>query len=174
MTFFYILFMFVILQRLVELFIASNNERWMKARGGIEVGQAHYKWFIILHTLFFMAILVEYQFKAIKFDGAVPVYMIFFIGFMVAQLGRVWCIHSLGRFWNTKIIVLPKVSLIKKGPYKYVKHPNYIIVFIELLFMPLIFGLYIVAIIFPFLHLLLLTIRVPREEEALNRISSLK
>lgn len=172
MKLFYLLFIFVVIQRLVELYIATNNERWMKARGGIEIGQSHYKWFIWLHTLFFIAIFVEYQYKLIKYDGLLPFYMLFFFGFLIAQLGRVWCIYTLGRFWNTKIIVLPKVSLIRKGPYKYVKHPNYIIVFIELLFIPLIFGLYMTAFIFPFLHLLLLTVRVPVEEEALDRISS--
>lgn len=171
MKWFYVLFILIILQRLVELYIATHNERWMKARGGIEVGQSHYKWFIWLHTSFFIALFGEYQYKII--DQAHEVfYGLFFIGFLIAQLGRVWCIYSLGRFWNTKIIVLPKVSLIRKGPYKFVRHPNYIIVFIELLLLPLTFGLYVTAFIFPFLYLLLLTIRVPIEEDVLEQMSS--
>lgn len=172
MTFFYYLLSFLILQRLVELVIALNNERWMKERGGIEVGQAHYKWFIFLHASFFILLLLEYQYKLVFSEGIVPFYSLFFILFLLAQLGRIWCIYSLGRFWNTKIIVLPKVSLIKKGPYKYVKHPNYIIVFFELLCIPLVFGLYVTAFIFPFLHLVLLAVRVPVEEAALEQISS--
>lgn len=174
MNLFYVLLLFVIMQRLVELFIATKNERWMKARGAIEVGKAHYKWFILLHSLFFVAIIVEYEYKVLAYGEHVPFYKLFFIIFLLAQIGRVWCMYSLGRFWNTKIIVLPKVALIKKGPYKYVKHPNYVIVFIELLCMPIMFGLYVSAILFPFFHLLLLTIRVPEEEAALNRMSSLK
>ncbi len=82
---------------------------------------------------------------------------------------RVWCIVSLGKFWNTKIIVLPKVVMIKKGPYKYMKHPNYLIVFVELFTIPAMFGAYITAILFPILHLLLLTIRIPAEDRALGR-----
>lgn len=174
MSYFYGLLLFLMIQRLIELLIAAKNERWMKARGAIELGQSHYKWFVLLHVLFFIAIVVEFQYKVITYSEQIPFYKLFFFIFLLAQLGRVWCIYSLGRFWNTKIIVLPKVALIKKGPYKYVKHPNYIIVFIELLFIPLIFGLYVVAIVFPFLHLLLLTIRVPEEEEALSRMSAFK
>lgn len=174
MKFFYFLICLMIIQRLIELLIATNNERWIKKRGGVEIGQTHYKWFIWLHILFFIAMIIESQVKFINSGGLLSIYWYFCLGFVVAQLGRIWCIYSLGRFWNTKIIILPKVALIKKGPYKYVKHPNYIIVFIELLFMPLIFGLFITATIFPFLHLLLLTIRVPLEDEALSRLSSPK
>lgn len=171
MNIFYGLLLFVVIQRLVELYVATKNERWMKKRGAIEVGQAHYKWFIWLHTLFFIAIMVEYKYKVLVYGEQIPFFKLFFIIFLLAQIGRIWCMYSLGRFWNTKIIVLPKVALIKKGPYKYVKHPNYIIVFVELLCIPLIFNLYVSAILFPFLHLLLLTIRVPEEEAALHRIS---
>src|SRR5699024_9787181 len=103
--------------RLVELWIATNNERWMKARGGIEVGENHYKWFIILHLLFFISMLIEYKIKLGAYNGEIPFYNLLFVRFLLAQLGRVWCIYSLGRFWNTKIIVLPKVALIRKGPY---------------------------------------------------------
>lgn len=173
MTMFYVILFFVIVQRLIELVIASYNERWMKERGGIEVGRNHYKWFVILHTTFFMALFVEHQYKLTGNQEQTSFYTLFFIIFLVAQSGRIWCIFSLGKFWNTKIIVLPKVSMIKKGPYKYMKHPNYVIVFMELVCIPLTFGLYITAIIFPFLHLLLLTIRLPIEEEALHEYSSI-
>lgn len=172
--YFYGLICFIIIQRLVELYIAHINERWMKARGGIEVGQDHYKWFIWLHTLFFISLLLEFHYHALIKQKDMPFYLLFLFIFLIAQVGRVWCIYSLGRFWNTKIIVLPKIALIRKGPYRYMKHPNYVIVFIELLVIPLIFGLYITAYIFPFLHLLLLTIRIPTEEEALNRSTSMK
>src|SRR5699024_9972434 len=94
----------------------------------------------------------------------------FFLGlFLIAQIVRVWCIYSLGRFWNTKIIVLPNVICIKKGPYKYLRHPNYVIVFVELFSIPLIFGAYVTSIMFPLLHLGLLAIRIPIEDRALGR-----
>ena len=91
--------------------------------------------------------------------------------FIVLQTLRIWCIVSLGRFWNTKIIVLPRVALIKKGPYKYVDHPNYIIVGMELFVIPLLFGAYVTTFVFPILHLILLKIRIPKETEALSMLS---
>lgn len=160
-------FFFVLASRIVELIIARENERWMKKRGAIEIGGEHYKWFIFVHSLFFISLLIEVI--SMNHIKMIPFNTMLFMIFLLAQGGRVWCIYSLGRFWNTKIIVLPKVSLIKKGPYKYVRHPNYIIVFIELLVIPLMFQAYITALLFPFFHLILLTIRLPEEERALRQ-----
>jgi methyltransferase len=161
-----LLILIIIGQRLVELIIARNNEKWMKERGGIETGNEHYKWFIYLHTLFFLSVLLE---TLLKIDNQeIPFNYFYFLVFVAAQLARIWCIYSLGRFWNTKIIVLPRVALIKKGPYKYVKHPNYIIVAVELFIIPMLFGAYITAIVFPILHIMLLRIRIPAEEKALS------
>ncbi|WP_330948964.1 isoprenylcysteine carboxyl methyltransferase family protein [Virgibacillus sp. MG-45] len=164
----WMLLIFIILQRLVELVIARNNEKWMKERGGVERGEDHYKWFIILHFLFFLSLLVETHLHG---RSAYPFSFFLFSLFFIAQICRIWCIYTLGRFWNTKIIVLPRVALIKKGPYKYVKHPNYFIVGIELFVIPMLFGAYATAIVFPILHLLLLRIRIPREEKALTKVS---
>jgi methyltransferase len=164
----WILIIFIIGQRLVELVIAKNNEKWMKERGGIEAGGEHYKWFIYLHTLFFLCVMVEVFMKGNTLD--VGFNYLYFVVFVAAQLARFWCIYSLGRFWNTKIIVLPRVALIKKGPYKYVKHPNYIIVAVELFIIPMLFGAYLSAIVFPILHIILLRIRIPAEEKALASI----
>jgi methyltransferase len=161
----WILIFFIICQRLFEMKIAKRNERWMLARGGIRVGEAHYKWFLMLHTLFFISIMLE---AGLYREETFSLNMILLAVFISAQLARIWCIASLGRFWNTKIIVLPRVALIRKGPYKYVKHPNYIIVAIELFIIPLLFGAYLTAILFPLLHLLLLKIRIPLEERALS------
>lgn len=167
----WVLIFFIIGQRLVELVIAKNNEKWMKARGGIEAGSEHYKWFVYLHILFFISIMLEIFSKpdhvTIGFN------YVYFTLFFAAQLTRIWCIYSLGRFWNTKIIILPRVALIKKGPYKYVKHPNYIIVAVELFIIPMLFGAYITAVVFPILHILLLRIRIPAEEKALAITSKL-
>lgn len=165
-TFFWLFISVIILQRLYELKIAKRNERWMKERGAIEFGQEHYKWFIILHTLFFVVLIGEVMYLAKQIEHVSYFFLLLFIA---TQAGRIWCILSLGQFWNTKVIILPKVALIKKGPYKYVKHPNYIIVALELFIIPFIFGAYITAYLFPFLHLLLLFIRVPTENRALAR-----
>ncbi len=167
MIYFYLIILFIIGQRLTELYIASKNEQWMRERGGVELGKEHYKLFIFIHIAFFVCLIWEVQLLQFNKDYSFNIY--FFIVFLMAQIGRVWCIVSLGKFWNTKIIVMPKVIHIKKGPYKYIKHPNYVIVFIELLVIPAMFGAYKTAILFPFLHLLLLTIRIPNEERALGR-----
>lgn len=165
MTFWmWIVIFFIICQRVIELIIAKSNERWMTERGGIKLGEEHYKWFILLHGLFFLSIILEVLFQT---ERTQSLNIFLFTIFIVTQLGRIWCIATLGRFWNTKIIVLPRVALIRKGPYKYVKHPNYIIVAVELFVIPLLFGAYITAILFPVFHLLLLRIRIPREEKAL-------
>lgn len=168
MIYFYVIVTFIIAQRLVELYIANKNEQWMRARGGVEVGNGHYKWFIFLHILFFFFLIVEVNLAVLHFN----IYLC--IIFLLTQVGRVWCILSLGKFWNTKIIVLRKVVFIKKGPYKYIKHPNYVIVLVELIVIPAMFGLYITAIVFPLLHLLLLMVRIPSEERALGRRSSIQ
>ncbi|RLL48243.1 hypothetical protein D8M04_02925 [Oceanobacillus piezotolerans] len=162
-----LLFLFILAQRLIELVIAKRNEQWMKERGGIELGSEHYKWFIVLHTLFFISILFEVLLRS----NAIEFHNVLFAIFILLQLARVWCIQTLGRFWNTKIIVLPNVSLIKKGPYKYMKHPNYVIVGLELMTIPLLFNAYWTAVIFPVLHLILLKIRIPAEDTALKKVS---
>ncbi|MEC5422507.1 isoprenylcysteine carboxylmethyltransferase family protein [Virgibacillus sp. C22-A2] len=157
----------IIIQRLVELNIAKKNEKWMKERGGIERGQSHYKWFIILHVLFFISLLLESMMRDVTH---VTLNYFLFAVFILTQLIRIWCIRTLGKFWNTKIIISPNFSLVSEGPYKFVKHPNYIIVGIELIVIPLLFGAYITAVVFPILHVLLLTIRIPSEEKALAEV----
>ncbi|WP_164668800.1 isoprenylcysteine carboxyl methyltransferase family protein [Virgibacillus doumboii] len=156
----------VIAQRLAELYIAKRNEVWMKSKGGIEKGEKHYKLFILLHCLFFTSMILE----ATLYDHSYAGLNYFLLSiFVLSQIGRIWCIQTLGKFWNTKVIVLPGVALIKKGPYKYVKHPNYIIVAAELFVIPFLIGAPITGMIFPVLHLLLLKIRIPSEEKALTK-----
>lgn len=162
---FWLIFIFICLQRIVELVIAKRNEKWMLQRGGVEWGKEHYKWFIVVHTMFFFSILIEVSLRDFPMlNGYV------FAIFVILQIARVWCIQSLGRYWNTKIIILPNRTLVSRGPYKYVKHPNYIIVGMELFIIPLLFGAYITAFLFPFFHILLMTIRIPSENEALSEV----
>lgn len=167
MIFFIIFIIFLLLQRLFELYIAKRNEKWMLERGAVEFGQVHYKWFVLMHILFFFSIITEVVFHS--FQQEINISWIFVWLFIMMQLARIWCIGSLGRFWNTKIIVLENVILIKKGPYRWVRHPNYIIVLIELFVIPFMFHAYFTAIIFPTLHILLLMVRIPEEEKALGK-----
>ena len=94
-----------------------------------------------------------------------PIYL---TTFLLVQLGRVWVIATLGKYWNTKIIVLPGSNIVAKGPFKYIKHPNYLIVTIELIVIPLLFQAYITAIVYFILNQVILAIRIPMEEKALR------
>lgn len=164
-----VIFTVVILQRLAELWIAKKNERYLKSKGAIEFGSEHYKWFIIVHFAFFITLIFEMTLIGHIAPTINPFLLILFI---MTQIIRVWCLTSLGVYWNTKIIILPNRSLVKTGPYKYVNHPNYIIVGIELCTIPLLFGAYVTALIFPLIHILLLTVRIPLENKALHAVSS--
>nr|WP_226035008.1 isoprenylcysteine carboxylmethyltransferase family protein [Aquibacillus saliphilus] len=157
---------FLICQRIVELVIAKSNEKWMKQRGAFETGQKHYKWFVIVHCLFFLSLILEVFNN--PDDITPPIALLFVFG--ITQLFRVWCITSLGRYWNTKIIVLPEAEIVTRGPYRFIKHPNYLIVGVELFVIPLIFEAYITSILFPILHLVLMKIRIPTEEKALLKL----
>lgn len=166
MSFFWLLFLFLILQRGIELLIARRNEKWLKARGGIEFGQAHYKLLVVMHTSFLLSLLLEVLFFNKTVISIWPAIILLFV---ITQCLRIWVILSLGHFWNTKIIVLPDASMIKKGPYRWLKHPNYVIVAIEFIIIPLLFQAYITMTIFSLLNVLILSIRIPAEEKVLNR-----
>ncbi|MCG5105198.1 hypothetical protein L3V42_16840 [Oceanobacillus sp. APA_J-5(13-2)] len=164
---FWWIFIFIALERIVELVIAKRNEKWMLERGGVEWGRGHYKWFIVVHLLFFISILLEVTVR--DYSNFVLNSYVFAL-FLLTQAARVWCIQSLGKFWNTKIIILPDCPLISRGPYKFVKHPNYIIVGVELFIIPIMFGAYFTAFLFPILHLTLMTVRIPMENRALAEL----
>ncbi|MCC3358398.1 isoprenylcysteine carboxyl methyltransferase family protein [Bacillus sp. REN16] len=162
---FWIFIGLVIGQRLIELRIANRNEKWILSEGGYEAGQEHYKYIVLTHSLFFLALIVEVIYRGNELSALYPI--LFFL-FTLTQLGRVWAIHSLGVFWNTKIMILPKSQVQVKGPYKYVKHPNYIIVALEFILIPMLFQAYMTGIIFSFLNLVMMSIRIPIEEQALG------
>ena len=92
--------------------------------------------------------------------------------FYCGTSARIWCLASLGKFWNTKIIILPGADVVRKGPYKWIRHPNYLIVTTELLVLPLLFGAYFTAIIFAFLNVWMLSVRIPAEEKALKEATN--
>ncbi|MDF2904616.1 MAG: hypothetical protein K0S25_2254, partial [Bacillus sp. (in: firmicutes)] len=162
---------FVVLQRLVELVIAKKNEKVMKEKGAIEFGQLHYRFMVLMHVMFFVVLILEVS----NFNEQVSQFWpILLPMFLLVQAGRIWALTSLGEFWNTKIIVLPEARPIKRGPYRYLKHPNYVIVSIELLVIPLLFHAYMTAVIFTILNGYLLSIRIPAEEQALAQLTEYK
>ena len=138
------------------------------AQGAIEFGASHYPLFFILHTAWFVAWIAEARITA-QLSGIWPLWLVLFMG---AQLLRYWCIASLGYHWNTRILVIPGHKAVHKGPYRFVSHPNYIAVAMELLCVPMMFGAAITAAVFTILNAaLLLFIRIPEEAKALRRLS---
>ncbi|KIL52864.1 isoprenylcysteine carboxyl methyltransferase family protein [Jeotgalibacillus campisalis] len=161
----YFIFILVVVQRLVELVAAKRNERWMKSQGAFEAGASHYPFMLALHIGFFLSLLVE----TILFDRSLsPFWPLLLTLFLVAQGFRIWCLVSLGKYWNTKILILPGANVVRKGPYKWLKHPNYVVVTIELLILPLLFQAFVTAVLFSLLNGLMLAVRIPTEERALK------
>jgi methyltransferase len=158
---YFILFiLFLIAQRLSELYIASRNEKWLRGQGAIEYGQSHYPYIVALHTLFIMALIAEYMLR-----GNTPINYIFLILFALLLLFKFWALSSLGKYWNTKIFRVPGSGPVKKGPYKLFKHPNYFIVICEIAIIPLVFNLYYTAIIFTVLNGIMLSVRIKVENK---------
>ncbi|HAQ06585.1 MAG TPA: hypothetical protein DCR24_03300 [Bacillus bacterium] len=159
---------FIIIQRLFELSVAKRNEKWMKSKGAIEFGQRHYPAMVLIHTAFFIVFIFEVMSLEKGLSSYWPVLLFLF---SVTQAMRIWALSSLGRFWNTKIIILPDADVVKKGPYKLIKHPNYLIVTAELLIIPLMFNAFITLVLFTLLNILILSIRIPAEENALREMT---
>ncbi|MHC0035738.1 isoprenylcysteine carboxyl methyltransferase family protein [Pseudoneobacillus sp. C159] len=166
---FFLFLIIMILQRISELILAKHNERWMKKQGGREFGENHYRIIVMIHSLFFIIYFIEVVILNKKIS---PIWPYLLAVFLLTQAGRVWALVSLGKYWNTKIIVVPGANVVVKGPYKYLKHPNYVIVMIEFLIIPLLFQAYFTAIIFSLLNLWVLSIRIPEEEKALNTLTT--
>lgn len=158
----------VIVQRIVELFIARRNEKWMKELGAIEFGREHYRYMVWMHLLFFLSLFIEKLLFKKELSFIWPFLVLIFL---LAQIIRIWAISSLGKYWNTKIIVLPNANVVRKGPYRYIKHPNYFIVSVELIVVPLLFGAYITAGLFTILNFIMLSKRIPEEEAALKKLT---
>ena len=165
MTFFIIFLSIVIIQRLSELIISKRNENYIKSQGAVEYDKDGYKYIVLMHNLFFISLVLDFIFLKRVLNQYWEVLLIIFIS---AQFLRYWAIFSLGNRWNTKIIVLQDADLVKTGPYKYLKHPNYIAVIIEIAVIPLLFSCYYTAIVFSILNLIVLRRRIRIEEEALN------
>jgi methyltransferase len=156
----------IIIQRLTELRIAKRNLEFALANGGKEFAPEHYKWIVLLHVSWIVFMLLEGLFRGSSLNS---LWWLWLGIFVLAQAGRYWAITSLGKYWNTRIIIQPHGNLVAKGPYKYFKHPNYIVVALELFVAPMIFGCWVTAVISSLVNAaLLLRVRIPAEELALE------
>src|SRR5690625_1446565 len=114
----YLFILLVIVQRLIEIIIARRNAKWIKSQGGYEAFPNHYKYIVATHMLFFIGLMVE---VSITWNENKHWNVITLIVFLLAQFGRTWTISSLGRYWNTRIMILPGAKVVAKGPYQYVR-----------------------------------------------------
>ncbi len=150
----------VALQRLAELGYARRNARRLLAAGGVEHGAGHYPLFVALHGAWLAALFVMVPAEAPADWGLLGLYGLL-------QLGRLWVIASLGRRWTTRVIVVPGAPLVTRGPYRFLRHPNYLIVALEIPVLPLAFGAWQIALGFGLANLALLAHRIRVEERAL-------
>jgi methyltransferase len=157
---------FVALQRLLELRLARNNLQWARSQGAQEYGREHYPLFFLLHLGWMLGWLVE----GLVRSQPSPIWWLWLAVFLLAQGLRYWAILSLGRYWNTRILIVPGAKKVTTGPYRYFPHPNYLAVALELLSLPLIFNAWLTASVATILNaILLLSIRIPAEERALRQ-----
>lgn len=155
-------------ERLVELVLSKRNAARAFARGGVETGQAHYRVMVVFHSLFLGACAAEAWGLERPFPGALGYAA---LGVAVgAQALRYWAIASLGERWNTRIIVVPGLAPVTRGPYRLLRHPNYVAVVLELAAVPLVHGAWVTALVFSLGNALLLRVRIRAEEEALGAL----
>lgn len=155
----------VILQRLSELVVSARNARRVLARGGKEYGAGHFPWLVCVHVLFIAGIAAEVTFLGTRPGALWPLWFALWAG---AQALRYAAIRALGERWNVRIIVVPGMPLVRTGPYRRLRHPNYVAIVIELIAAPLIFGAWRTALVVSVLNALALRTRIRVENEALN------
>ncbi|WP_426028446.1 isoprenylcysteine carboxyl methyltransferase family protein [Brevundimonas sp. TWP2-3-4b2] len=147
-------------QRLWELRLADRNTRQLLAEGAVEIGAGHYPLFIILHASWLAGI-------AIVTPWTMVPNLRWLVLYVLLQFGRLWVISTLGRFWTTRIITLPGAPLATRGPYRFVRHPNYVVASLEILVLPLVFGQVWIALAWSVANALLVTWRIRIEDRAL-------
>jgi methyltransferase len=150
----------VALQRLIELAHAQNNSARLRRLGAVEADAGGYPLYVLLHAGWLTSL-------AVFVPATTPPYWPLIGVYALLQLGRIWVIMSLGRYWTTRIITLPDAPLVRTGPFRYLRHPNYLLVVAEIAVLPLAFGAVAIAVIFSTLNLLLIARRIRIEERVL-------
>jgi methyltransferase len=157
----------VALERGVELVLSARNARLARARGGVETGQGHYPVMSVFHGAFLVACALEVVLLQRPFPGAVGWIALAVV--LAAQALRYWAVATLGWRWNTRIVVVPGEVPVTGGPYRWVRHPNYLAVIAEVLALPLVHGAWLTAMVFSLGNAWLLRVRIRAEERALGQ-----
>jgi methyltransferase len=157
----YVVLALVVVQRLGELVIARRNTKALLARGAVEIGAKHYPLIVLLHAGWLAAIIL-------LLPKPTPINWVLLVVFVALQGLRVWVLATLGPYWTTRIISLPGVPLVRRGPYRLFRHPNYMVVAGEILVLPLVFGEIWIAVIFSLANAAVLAWRIRQEETGLT------
>jgi methyltransferase len=157
-------------ERLVELLLSRRNEAWARSRGGREFGGKHFGFMKVLHALFLFSCAGEVLLLARPFHVALGLSM--FLVVIFAQSVRYWSVFTLGPYWNVRVIVVPGATPVTNGPYRYLRHPNYLAVILEGFAIPLIHTAWMTAMTFTLLNGVLLAVRIRCEEQALGAHSA--
>ncbi len=169
MTWYLILIFAVGVERLAELVLAQRNLAWSRARGGVEIGARHYPVMVLLHVGLLVGCVVEVAVMDRPFIPALGWTMLALV--IAAQGLRWWCITTLGRQWNTRVVVVPGAPRVEGGPYRWISHPNYVAVAIEGIALPLVHSAWMTAVAFTILNAALMSTRISVENSALARLS---
>jgi methyltransferase len=163
---YYLLILAVGIERLVELVVSSRNAEWSFAHGSKEFGRPHYAVMVAIHTALLVGCVIEPWALHRPFIGWLGWPMLVVVA--LSQALRWWCIATLGRRWNTRVIVLPDAPLVRVGPYRWLHHPNYVAVVAEGFALPLVHTAWLTATAFTLANALLLAVRLRVENEALG------
>ncbi|MCH9700621.1 MAG: isoprenylcysteine carboxyl methyltransferase family protein [Actinomycetia bacterium] len=169
MTWYLILIFAIGVERLAELVLAQRNLAWSRARGGVEVGAGHYPVMVVLHLALLVGCVVEVAVMHRPFIPALGWPMLVLV--IAAQGLRWWCITTLGRQWNTRVVVIPGAPRIESGPYRWIPHPNYVAVAVEGFALAMVHTAWITALAFTVLNAALMSTRISVENSALARLS---
>ena len=162
---FTILIILVAIERIIELAVSKRNLAWSRENGGVEFSFGHYPFMVFLHSGLLVGSLVEIYNSKPELIPALAWTM--FVLVIASQILRWWCVITLGKRWNTRIVIVPNLPRIKSGPYKYLVHPNYVAVVIEGFALPMVGFSWITATIFMALNIPLLYVRIRAENKAL-------
>jgi methyltransferase len=160
-----VLLLAVAAERLAELVVSQRHLRWARERGALESGQGHYPVMVVLHIALLVGCLVEVHALDRPFVAWLGWPMLAVV--VVAQALRWWCIATLGPQWNTRVVVVPGLSLVDRGPYRWLRHPNYVAVVAEGVALPLVHDAWLTALVFTVLNAALLSVRIPCENRLL-------
>jgi methyltransferase len=163
---YYLLIGLVGVERLVELIVSKRNARWAFAHGGKEFGRGHYPVMVGVHAALLLGCVLEVALAHRRFIGWLGWPMLAVVA--ASQVLRWWCVTTLGRRWNTLVIVLPQTPLVRRGPYRWLHHPNYVAVVAEGVALPLVHTAWLTAAIFTMANALVLTVRIRVENTALG------